>query len=167
MNRLPRTIVVMGVSGCGKSLIGRMLAVKLNAVFEDADDFHPDSNIAKMSAGIPLTDEDRWPWYRILRERIVTQRASGRVYVLACSALKQAYRDLLRGNDSQDDLKFVHLKGTRELIGGRLVLRQAHFMPPELLDSQFAVMEEPQGSITMDVSLAPDEIARQIFDHFR
>lgn len=167
MNRLPRTIVIMGVSGCGKSLIGSMLARKLDAVFEDADIFHSDANKAKMSDGIPLTDEDRWPWYHILRERIIAHRAAGRDYVLACSALKQIYRDLLRDSDGLDDVIFVHLKGPRELISTRMKARQGHFMPPELLDSQFAALEEPQGALTMDASLAPDEIVRQIFDHFR
>ena len=165
MNRLPRVIVIMGVSGCGKSLIGSMLARELDAVFEDADEFHSDANKAKMSDGIPLTDEDRWPWYRILRERIVAHRASGRDYVLACSALKQSYRQWLCDNDENSHAIFVYLKGSRELISARISARQGHFMPPKLMDSQFAVLEEPQGALKMDASLAPDEIVRRIFDH--
>ncbi len=167
MSRLPRTIVVMGVSGCGKSLIGSMLAQQLDAVFEDADDFHPASNKKNMTAGIPLTDENRWPWYQILRERIVAHRNTFPVYVLACSALKQSYRDLLRENDSADEVSFVYLMGSREIISARLMARQTHFMSASLLDSQFAALEEPQDSLTIDVSLAPDEIVRQILVHFR
>lgn len=162
MNPGPRTLVVMGVSGCGKSLIGPMLARRLGGVFEDADDFHPASNKAKMSAGTPLTDEDRWPWYRLLRGRILAQRQSGRPYVLACSALKEAYRDRLRENDGPDELVFVHLKGSRELVGERIGARRGHFMPPALLDSQFAALEEPRGAIVADVSRTPEEIVEFI-----
>lgn len=158
----PRTIVVMGVSGCGKSLIGARLAQELGGVFEDADDLHPPSNKAKMSQGLPLTDEDRWPWYRILRARILEQRASGRVLVLACSALKEAYREKLRAGDGAADLIFVYLRGSRRLIGERIAARKGHFMPPTLLDSQFATLEEPRDAIVVDVAGAPGEIVAEI-----
>lgn len=167
MNRLPRTIVIMGVSGCGKSLIGSMLARKLDAVFEDADEFHSDANKAKMTDGVHLTDEDRRPWYQLLRERIVAHHAAGRDYVLACSALKQSYRQLLRGDDEEDNVIFVYLKGTRELISARVTGRHGHFMPPKLLDSQFAALEEPRDAILINAFQSPDEIVRQITDHFR
>ena len=162
MSTVPRTIVVMGVSGCGKSLVGALLAQRLGGIFDDADDLHPPSNKAKMSVGIPLTDEDRWPWYRILRERIIEQRATGKVHVLACSALKEAYRDRLRDGDSPADLVFVHLKGSRQIIGERIAARSGHFMPPSLLDSQFAALEEPREAIVIDVSGAPGEIVAEI-----
>ncbi|MCX6872357.1 MAG: gluconokinase [Verrucomicrobia bacterium] len=164
MSEVPRTIVVMGVCGCGKSLIGALLAHRLGGIFEDADDLHPQSNKAKMSAGIPLTDEDRWPWYRILRERIIEQRATGKVQVLACSALKEAYREMLRDGDSSCDLVFVHLEGSRQIIGERINARSGHFMPPSLLDSQFAVLEEPREAIVVDVSGTPEEIVTEIIN---
>jgi len=157
-----RTIIVMGVSGCGKSLIGSILAQRLGGIFEDADDFHPPSNKAKMSQGIPLADEDRWPWYGILRDRILEMRNTGKTYVLACSALKEAYRDRLRAGDGADALSFVHLKGSRRLIGERLAARRGHFMPPTLLDSQFAALEEPRDAIEVDVAGAPGEIVAKI-----
>ena len=162
MSTTPRTIVVMGVSGCGKSLIGSTLAQRLGAAFEDADDLHPASNKAKMSQSIPLTDEDRWPWYRTLREHIERHRADGKRYVLACSALKEIYRDRLRDGDGASDLMFVYLKGSRQLIGERISARKGHFMPPSLLDSQFDALEEPRDAIIADVALAPDEIVDSI-----
>ncbi|HEY2572487.1 MAG TPA: gluconokinase, partial [Verrucomicrobiaceae bacterium] len=147
-----RTIVVMGVSGCGKSLIGSLLAQRLGGTFEDADDLHPPANKEKMSRGIPLQDEDRWPWYRIIRRRIIEQRATGQVLVVACSALKKAYRDKLCEDDAPEVLVFVYLKGSRELIGRRIGARQGHFMPAALLDSQFAALEEPRHAIVEDVA---------------
>jgi gluconokinase len=164
MNPGPRTFVVMGVSGCGKSLIGSMLARRLDGVFEDADDFHPASNKAKMSAGTALTDEDRRPWYRLLRERIVAQRKAGRPYVLACSALKETYRDRLRDGDGPDEFAFVYLKGSRQLVGERIAARKGHFMPPALLDSQFAALEEPRDAIVAEVSRTPEEIVESILE---
>jgi gluconokinase len=159
---LPRTLVVMGVSGCGKSLIGSMLARHLGGVFEDADDFHPPGNKAKMSEGLPLTDADRWPWYQILRGRIMEHRSGTRVYVLACSALKAAYREKLRDTDGPGELRFVYLKGARDLIGARIGARKNHFMPPALLDSQIATLEEPADAMVADVSGTPGEIVDSI-----
>lgn len=158
----PQTLIVMGVSGCGKSVIGAMLAKALGGVFEDADDFHPASNKAKMTAGIPLTDEDRWPWMRALRARIESAQATGSCYVLACSALKQSYRDRLRGSDSKDALQFVYLKGSRELIGSRMAARKGHFMPSGLLDSQFATLEEPKDALVVSVDQTPQEIVAEV-----
>jgi gluconokinase len=165
MQIIPKTIVVMGVSGCGKSFIGDRLAQALGGIFADADDFHPPANLEKMANGIPLTDADRWPWLEVLREQIVLHRSGTDCYVLACSALKQIYRDRLRGDDSQEILSFVYLKGSKELIRQRMEQRD-HFMPPALLDSQFNTLEEPQGAIVVDIELSPDDIVGMILDHF-
>jgi gluconokinase len=158
-----KTIVVMGVSGSGKSLVGERLAEALGGIFEDADDFHPPANIDKMSKGFALTDDDRWPWLRILRERIVLHRSAPVSYVLACSALKQSYRDLLRGGDSAEELKFVYLKGTKGVLLARLE-RPDHFMPSSLLDSQLATLEEPQDAIMIDIELEPNAVISIILD---
>jgi len=147
----------MGVCGCGKSLIGARLAAALNGIFEDADDFHSVANKARMSAGIPLTDEDRWPWMRTLRARIEEMREKTPCYVLACSALKQSYRDILSG----EGVLFLYLKGPRELIASRMAARKGHYMPTTLLDSQFAILEEPQDAIVADISGTPEEITAQ------
>jgi gluconokinase len=158
----PPTLILMGVCGCGKTLIGQNLAKELGGIFEDADDFHPPPSKAKMTAGIPLTDDDRWPWLRILRARIEEMRGQTSCYILACSALKQVYRDILRGSDSRDLLEFVHLKGSRELIGSRMAARKGHYMPTSLIDSQFAILEEPQDAITVDVSGSPEAITHDV-----
>ncbi len=164
----PQTIIIMGVSGSGKSLIGSMLAERLGGVFEDADDFHPASNKAKMSAGTPLTDEDRWPWYAILRQRILEMRDKTPCYLLACSALKAAYRDKLRDDDAPRNLAFVYLQGSRQLIGERIGARKGHFMPPALLDSQFATLEEPvEDAIVVSVDGAPEEIVETVLGELR
>lgn len=167
----------MGVSGSGKSLIGGKLAEALGADFEDGDDFHPPANKAKMSAKIPLTDEDRWPWLRAMRQRIEEKQAAGRSYVLACSALKGVYRDLLSGGEPRSSVEFVFLKGSPELIAARMAARKGHFFQgvsttttaggtaaPTLLDSQFATLEEPTGDEAMIVNVdqTPDEIVGDI-----
>lgn len=158
-----RTLVVMGVAGSGKSLIGAMLAERLGGLFEDADDFHPPANKAKMAAKIPLTDEDRWPWLERLRARMVEMRGTTEVYVLACSALKERYRELLRGEDGREVLKFVYLRGERSLIGERLAARTGHFMPASLLDSQFATLEEPGDEAwAVGVDRKPEEIVAEV-----
>jgi gluconokinase len=159
MSKVPQTLIIMGVSGSGKSLIGSMLAQRVGGIFEDADDFHPASNKAKMSAGHPLTDEDRWPWYDILRQRILEMRPLTPHYVLACSALKQIYRNRLREGDGEDQIEFVYLQGSRELLEERLGARKGHFMPASLLDSQLATLEEPhEDAITVSVAGTPEEI---------
>ncbi|MEM5948213.1 gluconokinase [Spirochaetia bacterium 38H-sp] len=158
----PSVIIVMGVSGSGKSFIGKMLAEKWGAVFEDADDFHPPSNIEKMKNHCPLTDEDRLPWLSDLRKRIIAYRKSGIRYVLACSALKESYRSILRGDDD-NEIVFVFLHGDKELIRKRMEERE-HFMPPALLDSQLATLEVPEYAIQVDIDKNPQEIVDYILD---
>jgi gluconokinase len=150
--------LVMGVSGCGKSTIARLLAEKLDWLFFDADDFHPEANIAKMKDGIPLTDADRQPWLERLSGLLRSEVAAERHPILACSALRQSYRDtLLRGLLG---FRIVYLKGDRDLIASRMQNRSDHFMPAALLDSQFATLEEPAGPdvVVADLRLSPSEI---------
>jgi len=153
-------LVVMGVSGSGKSTIARLLSDRLGWPMAEADEFHPAANIKKMSAGTPLTDADREPWLRSLRDWISEHDGAGRSTVVTCSALKRSYRDVLR--EATALVRFVHLAGTREVIGDRLASRSGHFMPPSLLDSQFADLQ-PLGAdedgITVDVAAAPERIA--------
>ncbi len=157
-----RTIIVMGVSGSGKSVVGSLLAAKLGGVFEDGDDFHPLSNKAKMAAGTPLTDEDRWPWYATLRQRIEEMRGLTPVYVLACSALKPIYREKLRAEDAAPALRFVLLDGTRELITRRMAARKGHFMPLSLLDSQLATLDPTPDLVPVSIDNTPDAIVADI-----
>jgi carbohydrate kinase (thermoresistant glucokinase family) len=143
----------MGVSGSGKTTLGRALARALGAEFLEGDRFHPESNVAKMSRGEPLGDADRWPWLDRLAEELVRARKEGRSAVLACSALKRAYRDRLR--KGAPELRLLFLKADKALIGERLRARTQHFMPPGLLDSQFASLEEPgpdESPVVLDVS---------------
>lgn len=132
-------LVVMGVSGCGKSTVALALAAALDGVFIDADDLHPAANVAKMSAGVALTDEDRMPWLRRVAEAMAAQSADGRLAVVACSALRRKYRDALR--EAGADVFFVHLDGSPELLAARMSARAEHFMPPALLTSQLATLE--------------------------
>jgi carbohydrate kinase (thermoresistant glucokinase family) len=141
-------VVLMGVCGCGKSTIGRALAAELDWPFLDADTVHPQANVAKMAAGIPLTDEDRWPWFDRIVAEMRRHAAAGKHVVIACSALKQAYRDRLASGGS---VRFVYLKGDAKTIGPRLAGRTGHFMPPSLLESQFATLEEPANAIVIDI----------------
>jgi gluconokinase len=166
ISRTPCALVVMGVSGSGKSTIGERLAQRLGWSCEDGDKFHPLSNVAKMSAGQPLTDEDRWPWLQAIANEIDRVcEARGHV-VIACSALKRAYRDILV--HGRPDVRIIYLKGTQDLIAGRLVLRKGHFMPPGLLASQFKTLEPPDASenpvtvsIDAPVETIVDDIVRQ------
>ena len=156
-------VVVMGVSGCGKSTIASMLAHRLHWIYEDGDWFHPQSNIEKMHGGEPLTDEDRWPWLHGIAAWIDATRRVGNHGTVACSALKRAYRDILLGE--RPDVRLVYLKGGRDLIARRLAARDAHFMPPSLLDSQFASLEEPQPdehTIVVSIVPHPREIVEEI-----
>jgi gluconokinase len=156
-------VVVMGVSGCGKSTIASMLAHRLNWIYEDGDWFHPQSNVRKMHAGEPLTDEDRWPWLHGIAAWIDASRRVGNHGTVACSALKRAYRDILVGE--RRDVRIVYLKGERDLIARRLAARDGHFMPPSLLDSQFAALEEPQPDehpIVVSIVPHPREIVEEI-----
>jgi gluconokinase len=163
---LPRNlsvVVVMGVSGCGKSTIASMLAHRLNWIYEDGDWFHPQSNVRKMHAGEPLTDEDRWPWLHGIAAWIDASRRVGNHGTVACSALKRAYRDILVGE--RRDVRIVYLKGEQDLIARRLAARDGHFMPPSLLDSQFAALEEPQPDehpIVVSIVPHPREIVEEI-----
>lgn len=159
-----RTVIVMGVSGSGKSVVGSLLAAQLGGVFEDGDDFHPPANRAKMSAGTPLTDEDRWPWYAVLRERIEEMRGVTPVYVLACSALKVVYRDKLRAADPEAVLRFVLLDGTRELITSRMAARVGHFMPLSLLESQLATLEPTLDLTRVSIDTTPEKIVTDIVE---
>ncbi len=158
LRKTPCALVVMGVSGSGKTTIADKLAERLGWTCEDGDKYHPKSNVEKMSAGHPLTDEDRWPWLNAIADEIERVcKASGHV-VIACSALKRIYRDvLLRG---RDDVRFVFLNGTHALIAQRLSLRKDHFMPPGLLDSQFKTLEPPSlDENAIDVSIdAPVDV---------
>ena len=141
-------VLLMGVCGCGKTTVGRALADELGWTFLDADDLHPPSNVEKMASGTPLTDEDRWPWYERISAELRRAAAAGHDVVLACSALKQAYRDrIARGVD----LRVVYLKGDAATIEPRLASRRGHFMPASLLASQYATLEEPPDAITVDV----------------
>src|SRR5215831_5050409 len=156
-------VVVMGVSGCGKSTIASMLAHRLNWIFEEGDWFHPPSNVEKMHSAVPLTDEDRWPWLHGIAAWIDATRRVGNHGTIACSALKRAYRDILVGN--RPDVRIVYLKGERGLIARRLAARDGHFMPPSLLDSQFATLEEPQPDehpIVVSIAPHPREIVAEI-----
>ncbi|MGY8634095.1 gluconokinase [Bradyrhizobium sp. 14AA] len=157
----PCALIVMGVSGSGKSTVAEALGERLGWRFEDGDSFHPAGNVAKMRAGHPLTDEDRWPWLNAIADEIERVCKSGGHVIIACSALKHTYRDvLLRG---RDDVRFVFLKGTKELIAERLALRKGHFMPPELLTSQFNTLEAPEvGEHVVTVSI--DESVEAIVD---
>lgn len=140
--------LVMGVCGCGKTTVGEALASKLRWRFIDADDLHPPANVAKMASGVPLDDDDRWPWYdRVVAEMRRVSRA-GQSAVVACSALKKAYRDRLAAGG---DVRIVYLKGDAATIEQRLKHRSGHFMPAALLPSQFATLEEPQAAIVVDI----------------
>lgn len=153
-------IILMGVSGSGKTTIGQRLAEALGWPFYDGDQFHPQANIAKMQQGMPLTDEDRWPWLQALQAHIATciqQRVSA---VLACSALKQVYRGSLLIDEVE--VRLVYLKGDYDLIQTRLAQRQGHFMPPALLASQFAALEEPERGVVVDIRHPPETIVAQI-----
>ncbi|MGE5366637.1 MAG: gluconokinase [Betaproteobacteria bacterium] len=156
-------IVVMGVSGSGKSTIASMLAQRLHWVYEDGDWFHPKSNVEKMHHGEPLNDEDRWPWLHAIAEWIDATRHAGGHGVVACSALKRAYRDVLIGD--RRDVRLVFLKGDRELIARRIAARADHFMPTTLLDSQFATLQEPQADerpIVVSIVPHPREIVEAV-----
>jgi len=143
-------VVVMGVSGAGKTSLGQRLAARRGCVFLDADDHHPAGNVAKMSAGIPLEDADRWPWLDALNAQLRARAVRGEPVVLACSALKEIYRARLCAGI--DDFRLVYLRGSIEQIRDRLAERRHRYMPASLLESQFAALEPPEGAITVDVS---------------
>ncbi|MAW87033.1 MAG: gluconokinase [Phyllobacteriaceae bacterium] len=152
---MDRKIVIMGVAGSGKTTVGEMLAAATGFPFIDGDSLHPAANIDKMSRGIPLCDDDRWPWLDAVGGAL---RDTAGPVIIGCSALKRAYRDRIRAASGKDTL-FVHLAGNRALIGERMRARQGHFMPESLLDSQFAALEPPQpdeNAITVDIAAPLD-----------
>ena len=162
------SLVVMGVSGSGKTTIATLLAERLQLEYVDADWLHPKSNVEKMQRGIPLDDEDRWPWLRAIAARMQELRAEGRGCVVACSALKRAYRDVLR--DGREDVRIVYLHGTTQAIAPRLSGRDGHFMPASLLASQFAALEAPgpdERPIEVPVERTPREIVETIVASLR
>lgn len=158
--RTPHVVVVMGVAGTGKTTIGPLLADRLGVPYAEGDDFHPQANIDKMSAGIPLDDDDRWPWLDAIGAW--ARGRTGLGGAVSCSALKRVYRDRLRA--AAPGIVFVHLTGSRELIASRMAQRQGHFMPTALLDSQFATLQPLQADergVEVDVSGTPDEITER------
>jgi gluconokinase len=165
MNRA-QAIVVMGVSGCGKSTVGMLLAQRLGATFLDADDFHPPANVERMRAGIALTDAERAPWLDALAARLTAAGDGGEAVVLACSALKRSYRDALRR--AAPDLTLVHLAGSPALLAERIGARADHYMPPSLLQSQLATLQSPgadERAITLDVAAPTDDLVAAIRRH--
>lgn len=159
-------LVVMGVAGSGKSTLAAALSQQLGWDCAEADEFHPAANIAKMSQGIPLQDEDRWPWLHEIRNWMTAQAAAGKSTVLTCSALKHSYRELLAGAAGR--VIFLHLDGGADLISQRMQGRVGHFMPPTLLPSQLATLEPltqaelDAGSLRLDISLSPDELVAAV-----
>jgi carbohydrate kinase (thermoresistant glucokinase family) len=164
----PAVIVVMGVASSGKTSLGERLAERLGWPFRDADSFHPPENVAKMSSGTPLTDEDRKPWLAAIAAWIDDLRTNGGNGIVTCSALKRAYREVIVGD--RPDVTLVYLRGSRELIGQRMAARQHHFMPPALLDSQFATLEEPgadEKPLVVQVEASKEVIVAQVVRELR
>jgi gluconokinase len=148
-------IVIMGVSGCGKSSVGEALAARLSIPYRDGDDLHPPANVGKMRSGVPLTDDDRWPWL----DRVAQVLATEAPVIVGCSALRRAYRDRLRSG-AGGPVQFIHLTGNREVIAARMAARTGHYMPPSLLDSQFAALEVPgpDEALAIDIDQPLDAI---------
>lgn len=160
-----KTIILMGVTGSGKTTLGRLLAERLGWQFFDGDDYHPPENIRKMAAGIPLTDENRFEWLQVLAGLIGDVLDEGKSAVLACSALKQRYRDIL--NVDPRLVRFVYLKGSPKLIRFRVQQRSGHYMKAGMVESQFAALEEPDHALTLDIQRTPEECAGLIMDAFQ
>lgn len=159
--KTPVIFIIMGVSGSGKSTIGKLLSKELDIEFYDGDDFHPQKNIEKMSSGQPLNDQDRVGWLAAIHDFSLQQLHQQTSCIIACSALKQSYRDVLR-KGMENQLKIIYLKGDFQTIQTRLAIRKSHFMPTALLQSQFNTLEPPKNAITVDLKLNPDEIVDQI-----
>jgi gluconokinase len=155
-------VVLMGVTGSGKTTVGEILAERLGWSFLDGDDFHPQANVAKMASGTPLTDEDRWPWLQTLADELGSRIDRGDSCLLGCSALKGEYRNALRGARSQQQVCFVHLTGSEALIADRLAQRVHRYMPQSLLRSQFEALEPPQDATVIDIDATPEEIADRV-----
>jgi gluconokinase len=161
-------VIVMGVSGVGKTTVGKQIAEQLGARFLEGDDYHPKANIAKMSHGEPLTDDDRKPWLERLARELDASRAKGENVVLTCSALRRLYRDILRAG--HDDVDFVFLDAEQAVIQKRLDARKGHFMPPSLLDSQFAALERPgpdERAVPADATQPPGAIVAAVLQQLR
>lgn len=160
---VPLHLVLMGVAGSGKTTLARILQDRLELPYAEADDFHPRANVDKMRAGTPLTDADRAPWLAALRDWLTAQARAGRSTVVTCSALRRAYRDVLR--EAEGRVRFVHLVAGPDLIGERLAARSGHFMPPSLLPSQLATLEplaDDEDGIVVAVDVPPDEVAARV-----
>jgi carbohydrate kinase (thermoresistant glucokinase family) len=162
--RPANVVVLMGVAGSGKTTVGLQLAADLGWRFNDADDFHPPANIAKMSAGIPLDDTDRAPWLAAIREHITTCLRNGESAVVTCSALKERYRDVILTDPAR--IKLVYLKGSRDLLLERIAGRAGHFMKPQMLESQLNALEEPRDALIADIAQAPEQIVAHIKQAF-
>ncbi|WP_446215021.1 gluconokinase [Micromonospora sp. IBHARD004] len=163
--RPTRHIVVMGVSGAGKTTVARGISEQTGLRFAEADEFHSESNVARMRSGVPLDDAARWPWLRDLADWMAARHAEGVSTVLACSALKRSYRDVLR--QGPPDVEFVHLAGAAELIRDRMSRRAGHYMPASLLDSQRAILEHldpDEPGVVLEITLPPDELATAAVD---
>jgi gluconokinase len=160
-------LIAMGVSGAGKSLIGEMLAERLHCSFTDGDAFHSAANKEKMHKGIPLTDDDRWPWLKTIRAAIEEKQRAGETAVFTCSSLKRSYRDVLRAGDK--DVCFVYLHGTFEVLHDRLGSRTGHFFDPSLLQSQLDTLEEPgdDEAITESIELTPEQIVDNVIEKLK
>ena len=154
-------VVLMGVSGSGKTTVGKELARRLGWTFLDADDYHPAANIEKMRRGVPLNDDDRRPWLQAIRQRLDEAVARGESVVLACSALKHAYQEYLQSHDP-GSIRYVCLSGSEDLIRKRLAARTGHFMNPGLLHSQFETLEPPEHAVQVDITPAPEAVAAEI-----
>lgn len=152
--------VVTGVSGCGKTSVAKLLATSFGGNFLDADDFHPPANKTKMAAGIPLQDEDRWGWLDALNAELKKRKASAKHTFLACSALKQVYRDRLAAD--LPGIRFIYLQGSKKCILDRLAQRTDHFMPPLLLESQFAILEEPKDAVTVSAEQSLEAVVAEV-----
>ncbi|NED95964.1 gluconokinase [Phytoactinopolyspora alkaliphila] len=153
----------MGVAGSGKTTVAKLLAKRLAWPYAEGDDFHPEANVEKMAAGTPLEDEDRWPWLRAVAEWMSAQAADGRSSIVTCSALRRAYRDVLR--DANGTVRFAHLAGDRDLVGERIGFRRGHFMPSSLLDSQYETLEDlgdDEDGLVVDIADEPEQIAESI-----
>jgi len=151
-----KAIVVMGVSGSGKSTLGQLLAQKTGGIFLDGDDFHPPENVTKMASGTPLTDEDRQGWLEFLAHKI---SSAEKLTIIACSALKASYREILRGAD------FVFLSGPEAVLAERLATRENHYMPPGLLHSQLETLEPPVDALILDLRKSPEDLVNEVISH--
>jgi len=155
-------VLIMGVSGVGKTTIGGLLATALGGQYIEGDDFHPPANLAKMRAGLPLSDEDRLPWFQALGKALRAADSKGATVVLGCSALRESYRQLIRAFCPQCQIVWLH--GSPEMVAARIGGRHGHFMPASLLASQFAILEAPASAIQVDIDQTPEAIVKQILD---